>query len=80
MAALDLLDPRMLILHYRSMYWILRFIPYTTAQNIVEAFRRTWPQALAEAPRFTNIALASLLTLIARSSDSIGNAPLADRF
>lgn len=41
------------------------YSPYATAQNIVEAFRRTWPQALAEAPRFTNIALASLLTLIA---------------
>lgn len=39
--------------------------PYETAQHVVEAFRRTWPQALAEAPRFANIATAALLTLIA---------------
>ncbi len=39
--------------------------PYTTAINVIEAFRRTWPESLAEAPRFTNILLASLLTLIA---------------
>jgi hypothetical protein len=38
--------------------------PYDIAQQIIEAFRRTWPQALAEAPRFTNIALAALLVLI----------------
>src|SRR5690349_549119 len=29
--------------------------PYTTAINIIEAFRRTWPESLREAPRFTNI-------------------------
>jgi len=39
--------------------------PYTTAVNIIEAFRRTWPESLREAPRFTNILLASLLVLIA---------------
>lgn len=38
--------------------------PYETAQNVVEAFRRTWPQALAEAPRFANIVTACVLTLI----------------
>jgi hypothetical protein len=38
--------------------------PYTVAQHVIEAFRRTWPQALEEAPRFTNIALAALLVLI----------------
>lgn len=38
--------------------------PYTTAINIIEAFRRTWPESLREAPRFTNILLASLLVLI----------------
>ncbi len=37
---------------------------YETAQNVVEAFRRTWLQSLAEAPRFSNIALAALITLI----------------
>src|SRR5207249_3845089 len=38
--------------------------PYQTAVNIVEAMRRTWPKTLEEAPRFANIALVSLLTLI----------------
>jgi hypothetical protein len=41
------------------------YSPYETAQNIVEAFQRTWPKALAEAPRFANIVTASVLTLIA---------------
>src|SRR5215211_5069482 len=40
------------------------FHPYIVAQQIIEAFRRTWPQALEEAPRFSNIALAALLVLI----------------
>ncbi len=40
------------------------FGTYETAQNVVEAFRRTWPQSLAEAPQFSNIALAALITLI----------------
>ncbi len=38
--------------------------PYTVAQQVIEAFRRTWPRALDEAPRFTNVALATLLVLI----------------
>ena len=38
--------------------------PYTIAQNVVEAFRRTWPDSLKEAPRFTNIVLAATLLLI----------------
>lgn len=38
--------------------------PYAVAQQVIEAFRRTWSQALEEAPRFSNIALASLLVLI----------------
>lgn len=38
--------------------------PYETATHIVEAFRRTWPESLREAPRFTNILLASLLVLL----------------
>lgn len=41
------------------------YTPYATAMNVVEAFRRTWPESLREAPRFTNILLASLLVLIA---------------
>jgi Type IV secretion-system coupling protein DNA-binding domain len=39
--------------------------PYATAVNVLEAFRRTWPESLREAPRFANILLASLLVLIA---------------
>ncbi len=39
--------------------------PYVTAMNLVEAFKRTWPESLREAPRFTNILLACLLVLIA---------------
>lgn len=38
--------------------------PYTIAQNVLEAFRRTWPESLREAPRFANIVLAALLVLI----------------
>ena len=38
--------------------------PYVTAVNLIEAFRRTWPESLRQAPRFTNILLASLLVLI----------------
>lgn len=38
--------------------------PYATAIHLIEAFRRTWPESLREAPRFTNILLASLLVLI----------------
>ena len=41
------------------------YSPYETAQNVVEAFQRTWPKALAEAPRFANIVTASVLTLVA---------------
>ena len=43
------------------------FTPYKTAQNVIEAFRRTWPQTLAEAPRFANIASASVMTLTANN-------------
>jgi hypothetical protein len=38
--------------------------PYVLAQQVIEAFRRTWPRTLEEAPRFTNLALAVLLVLI----------------
>jgi hypothetical protein len=49
--------------------------PYTIAQQVIEAFRRTWPQALEEAPRFTNIALAALLVLI-ETGQSLVEMPL----
>jgi hypothetical protein len=39
--------------------------PYVIAQGVIEAFKRTWPAELAAAPRFANIALHSLLVLIA---------------
>jgi hypothetical protein len=39
--------------------------PYVVAQHVLEAFRRTWPESLREAPRFSNIALAATLVLIA---------------
>ena len=38
--------------------------PYTIAQNVLEAFRRTWPESLQVSPRFANIVLAALLVLI----------------
>jgi hypothetical protein len=41
-----------------------RLPPYTIANQVIEAMRRTWPQSLREAPRFTNIALAALLALV----------------
>jgi hypothetical protein len=41
-----------------------RLPPYIIANQVIEALRRTWPASLREAPRFTNIALATLLALI----------------
>src|SRR5260370_39445399 len=38
--------------------------PYAIAQLVIEAFRRTWPEALMEAPKFSNVMLASLMVLI----------------
>ncbi len=38
--------------------------PYITAQNIIEAFRRTWSESLAAAPNFENNMLYALLLLI----------------
>lgn len=39
--------------------------PYEIAQNVIEAFRRTWPETLKEAPHFANVMLNALLVLIA---------------
>lgn len=39
--------------------------PYRVAQNVIEAFHRTWPGSLAAAPHFDNVMLHSLLLLIA---------------
>ncbi len=38
--------------------------PYAIAQRVVEAFRRTWPDSLREAPHFSNVATAALITLV----------------
>ena len=37
--------------------------PHVTARNIVEAFRRAWPETLKEAPRFANILTYGVVTL-----------------
>ncbi len=39
-------------------------LPYDTAASILEAFRRTWPQSLQEAPHFSNVVMGALLVLI----------------
>jgi hypothetical protein len=38
--------------------------PYDVATGVLEAFRRTWPETLREAPNFQNIVMAALLVLI----------------
>lgn len=38
--------------------------PYDIAAGVLEAFRRTWPESLAEAPHFSNVVTASLIVLI----------------
>jgi len=38
--------------------------PYDVAASILEAFRRTWPESLKEAPHFSNVVIAALIVLI----------------
>jgi hypothetical protein len=38
--------------------------PYKVATSVLEAFRRTWPNSLKEAPHFSNIMIHALLLLI----------------
>jgi hypothetical protein len=38
--------------------------PYNVAASILEAFRRTWPESLREAPHFSNVVTAALVVLI----------------
>lgn len=45
--------------------------PYEIAQNVIEAFRRTWPESLVEAPHFSNIMLHALMLLIRTRSTLI---------
>ena len=40
--------------------------PYEIAENVVEAFKRVWPQTLAEAPRFAQIMRNALVVLAQR--------------
>ena len=41
--------------------------PYDVAAGILEAFRRTWPNSLREAPHFSNVATAALIVLVENS-------------
>lgn len=41
--------------------------PYEIAENVVEAFRRVWPETLAEAPRFAQILRNTVLVLAQRN-------------
>jgi hypothetical protein len=38
--------------------------PYDIAATVLEAFRRTWPECLREAPHFSNVMTAALIVLI----------------
>src|SRR5258708_1365351 len=38
--------------------------PYDVAAGVLEAFRRTWPDSLHEAPHFSNVVTAALIVLI----------------
>jgi hypothetical protein len=38
--------------------------PYDVATSVLEAFRRTWPESLQEAPHFSNVVMAALIVLI----------------
>jgi hypothetical protein len=38
--------------------------PYDIAATVLEAFRRTWPECLREAPHFSNVVTAALIVLI----------------
>lgn len=38
--------------------------PYDIAVTVLEAFRRTWPNCLKEAPHFSNVVTAALIVLI----------------
>ena len=38
--------------------------PYDIAAAVLEAFRRTWPECLKEAPHSSNVVIAALIVLI----------------
>ncbi len=50
--------------------------PYEIAENVVESFRRVWPDSLAEAPRFAQILRNAVLVLIANQLTLLELEPL----
>ncbi len=50
--------------------------PYEIAENVVEAFRRVWPDSLSEAPRFAQILRNAVLVLIANGLTLLELEPL----
>jgi hypothetical protein len=50
--------------------------PYEIAENVVESFRRVWPDALSEAPRFAQIMRNGVLALIANELSLLELEPL----
>lgn len=50
--------------------------PYEIAENVVESFRRVWPETLAEAPRFAQIMRNAVLVLIACGLSLVELEPL----
>jgi hypothetical protein len=50
--------------------------PYEIAENVVESFRRVWPETLAEAPRFAQIMRNAVLVLIANQLSLLELEPL----
>src|SRR3712207_7018130 len=53
--------------------------PYEIAENVVEAFRRVWPETLAEAPRFAQIMRNTILVLATRGLSLLELEPFLDR-
>lgn len=50
--------------------------PYEIAENVVEAFRRVWPETLAEAPRFAQILRNAVLVLALKGLSLLELEPL----
>lgn len=50
--------------------------PYEIAENVVESFRRVWPDSLSEAPRFAQILRNAVLVLIANELTLLELEPL----
>lgn len=53
--------------------------PYEVAENIVEAFKRVWPDTLAEAPRFAQILRNAILVLATRGLTLLELEPFLTR-